>query len=74
MNKKFLALALSGALTLSLLAACGSPDAAGSTPPVSTPPVTESLTPSTTPTPEVTPSETPGAQRERPAQRDPGAL
>lgn len=58
MNKKFLALALSGALTLSLLAACGSPDAAGSTPPVSTPPVTESLTPSTTPTPEVTPSET----------------
>ena len=59
MNKKFLALALSGALTLSLLAACGSPDAAGSTPPVSTPPATESLAPSTTPTPEVTPSETP---------------
>ena len=59
MNKKFLALALSGALTLSLLAACGSPDAAGSTPPVSTPPITESLTPAPSDTPEVTPSETP---------------
>ena len=33
MNKKLLALALSGALTLSLLAACGSPDAEGSAPP-----------------------------------------
>ena len=59
MNKKFIALALSGALTLSLLAACGSPDAEGTTPPVSTPPATESLTPTPTPTPEVTPSETP---------------
>ena len=59
MNKKFIALALSGALTLSLLAACGSPDAEGTTPPVSTPPATESLTPTPTPSPEVTPSETP---------------
>ena len=59
MNKKFIALALSGALTLSLLAACGSPDAEGTTPPVSTPPATESLTPTPTPTPEVTPSEPP---------------
>ena len=59
MNKKFIALALSGALTLSLLAACGSPDAEGTTPPVSTPPATESLTPPPTPSPEVTPSETP---------------
>lgn len=59
MNKKFIALALSGALTLSLLAACGSPDAEGSTPPVSTPPATESLTPTPSPSPEVTPSETP---------------
>lgn len=57
MNKKLLALALSGALTLSLLAACGSPDAEGSAPPASTPPATESLTPS--PSPEATPSETP---------------
>ena len=57
MNKKLLALALSGALTLSLLTACGSPDAEGSTPPASTPPATESLTPS--PSPEATPSETP---------------
>ena len=57
MNKKLLALALSGALTLSLLAACGSPDAEGSAPPASTPPATESLTPS--PSPEPTPSETP---------------
>lgn len=57
MNKKLLALALSGALTLSLLAACGSPDAEGSVPPASTPPATESLTPS--PSPEATPSETP---------------
>lgn len=59
MNKKFIALALSGALTLSLLAACGSPDAEGTTPPGSTPPATESLTPTPTPSPEVTPSETP---------------
>ena len=59
MNKKFIALALSGALTLSLLAACGSPDTEGSTPPVSTPPATESLTPTPSPSPEVTPSETP---------------
>ena len=59
MNKKFIALALSGALTLSLLAACGSPDAEGTTPPVSTPPAAESLTPTPTPSPEVTPSETP---------------
>ena len=59
MNKKFIALALSGALTLSLLAACGSPDADGTTPPVSTPPATESLTPAPSPSPEVTPSETP---------------
>ena len=59
MNKKFIALALSGALTLSLLAACGSPDAEGTTPPVSTPPATESLTPTPTPSPEVTPSEIP---------------
>ena len=59
MNKKFIALALSGALTLSLLAACGSPDAEGTTPPVSTPPATESLTPTPTPSTEVTPSETP---------------
>lgn len=59
MNKKFIALALSGALTLSLLAACGSPDAEGTTPPVSTPPATESLTPTPTLSPEVTPSETP---------------
>ena len=59
MNKKFIALALSGALTLSLLAACGSPDAEGTTPPVSTPPATESLTPTPTPSPEATPSETP---------------
>ena len=57
MNKKLLALALSGALTLSLLAACGSPDAEGSAPPASTPPATESLTPS--PSPEASPSETP---------------
>lgn len=57
MNKKLLALALSGALTLSLLAACGSPDAEGSAPPASTPPATESLTPS--PSPEATPGETP---------------
>lgn len=55
MNKKLLALVLSGALTLSLLAACGSPDAEGSAPSASTPPATESLAPS----PEVTPSETP---------------
>ena len=41
MNKKLLALALSGALTLSLLAACGSPDAEGSAPPASTPPATQ---------------------------------
>ena len=59
MNKKLLALALSGALTLSLLAACGSPDAEGSAPPASTPPATESLTPSPSPSPEATPSETP---------------
>ena len=59
MNKKLLALALSGALTLSLLTACGSPDAEGSTPPASTPPATESLTPSPSPSPEATPSETP---------------
>ena len=59
MNKKFIALALSGALTLSLLAACGSPDAEGTIPPVSTPPATESLTPTPSPSPEVTPSETP---------------
>ena len=59
MNKKLLALALSGALTLSLLAACGSPDAEGSAPPASTPPATESLTPSPPPSPEATPSETP---------------
>ena len=57
MNKKLLALALSGALTLSLLAACGSPDAEGSAPPASTPPATQSLTPP--PPPEATPSETP---------------
>ena len=57
MNKKLLALALSGALTLSLLTACGSPDAEGSAPPASTPPATESLTPS--PSPEATPGETP---------------
>ncbi len=59
MNKKLLALALSGALTLSLLAACGSPDAEGSAPPASTPPATESLTPSPSRSPEATPSETP---------------
>ena len=59
MNKKLLALALSGALTLSLLAACGSPDAEGSAPPASTPPATESLTPSPSPSPEATSSETP---------------
>ena len=59
MNKKLLALALSGALTLSLLAACGSPDAEGSAPPASTPPATESLTPSPSPSPEATPGETP---------------
>lgn len=57
MNKKIVSLALSGALTLSLLAACGSPDTEGSTPPVSTPPATESLAP--TETPAVTPSQTP---------------
>ena len=59
MNKKFIALALSGALTLSLLAACGSPDAEGTTPPVSTPPATESPTPPPPPPPQVPPSETP---------------
>ena len=59
MNKKIFVLALSGALALSLLTACGSPDTEGSTPPVSTPPVTESLSPSATPSPEVTPSGTP---------------
>ena len=57
MNKMPLALPPSGALTLSLLAPCGSPDAEGSAPPASTPPATESLTPS--PSPEATPSETP---------------
>ena len=59
MNKKIFVLALSGALALSLLTACGSPDTEGSTPPVSTPPVTESLSPSATPSPEVTSSGTP---------------
>ena len=59
MNKKLLALALSGALTLSLLAACGSPDAEGSAPPARPPPATESLPPSPSPSPEATPSETP---------------
>ena len=49
MNKKIFVLALSGALALSLLTACGSPDTEGSTPPVSTPPVTESLSPSESP-------------------------
>ena len=57
MKKKLLALALSGALTLTMLTACAPKGGEPTTTP--TPSPTETVTPTPTPTPTVTPDETP---------------